>query len=59
MMARQAWYAAAGYIIGFEAAKAFGLIQTGAVMELAMLLLGPAGAYLGFRSFDKWKGGVK
>jgi hypothetical protein len=59
MMARQSWYATMGYIIGFEAAKAFGVIQTGAVMELAMLLLGPAGAYLGFRSFDKWKGGVK
>lgn len=59
MMARQSWYATMGYIIGFEAAKAFGFIQTGAVMDLAMLLLGPAGAYLGFRSFDKWKGGVK
>jgi len=59
MMARQSWYATVGYIIGFEAAKAFGLTQTGAVMELAMLLLSPAGAYLGFRSFDKWKGGVK
>lgn len=59
MMARQSWYATMGYIVGFEAAKAFGVIQAGAVMELAMLLLGPAGAYLGFRSFDKWKGGVK
>jgi hypothetical protein len=59
MMARQSWYAAAGYIIGFEALKALDLINTGAVMELALILLGPAGAYLGFRSFDKWKGGVK
>lgn len=59
MMARQSWYATMGYIIGFEALKAFGVFQVGAVNELALLLLGPAGAYLGFRSFDKWKGGVK
>ncbi len=58
-MARQSWYATAGYIIIFEAAKAFGLIKTGALMELAMVLMAPAAAYLGFRSLDKWKGGVK
>lgn len=34
-------------------------IKTGALMELAMVLMAPAAAYLGFRSFDKWKGGVK
>lgn len=56
MMARQSWYATVAYIIAFEAFKAFGVVGTGAVVELALLLLGPAGAYLGFRSFDKWKG---
>lgn len=56
MMARQSWYATMAYIIAFEAAKGFGVIQTGAVWELAMLLLSPAAAYLGFRSFDKRKG---
>ncbi len=59
MMARQSWYATAGYIVLFEAGKAFDLIKTGAVMELAMVLMAPAAAYLGFRSLDKWKGGVK
>ena len=58
-MARQSWYATAGYIVLFEAGKAFDLIKTGAVMELAMVLMAPAAAYLGFRSLDKWKGGVK
>lgn len=59
MMARQSWYATAGYIICFEAAKAIDLVKTGAVMELAMVLMAPAAAYLGFRSLDKRKGGVK
>ncbi len=59
MMARQSWYATASYIVLFEAGKAFDLIKTGAVMELAMVLMAPAAAYLGFRSLDKWKGGVK
>jgi ElaB/YqjD/DUF883 family membrane-anchored ribosome-binding protein len=59
MMARQSWYAAAGYVIAFEAAKAAGWINAGPVVELALLLMGPAGAYIGFRSFDRWKGGIK
>lgn len=53
LMARQSWYATMAYVVAFEALKAFGLIQTGAVVELAMLLVAPAGAYLGFRTFDK------
>lgn len=53
MMARQSWFATVGYVIGFETLKAFGVIQTGASVELALLVLAPAGAYLGFRSLDK------
>ncbi len=52
-MARQSWYAAAGYVIVFEAMKAAGVWSGGAVFELAMLLVAPAGAYLGFRTWDK------
>lgn len=53
LMARQSWYATMAYITGFEAAKASGLFSVGAEVELAMLLLAPAAAYLGFRSVDK------
>jgi hypothetical protein len=56
LMARQSWYATMGYVIGFELLKIFGLVQTGAVVELAMLLVAPAGAYIGFRTFDKRSG---
>ena len=53
LMARQSWYATVGYVVGFELLKALDVIQTGAVLELAMLLVAPAGAYIGFRSMDK------
>ena len=53
LMARQSWYATMCYVIAFEALKALGVFQTGAVVELAVLLIAPAGAYLGFRSWDK------
>jgi hypothetical protein len=53
LMARQAWYATAAYVIGFEAAKVAGH-GTGASWELAMALLTPAAAYLGFRTGDKF-----
>lgn len=53
LMARQSWYATTAYIIGFEAAKGAALISVGASTELAMLLMAPAAAYLGFRSLDK------
>lgn len=56
LMARQSWYATVGYVVGFELLKVFGVIQTGAVVELAMLLVAPAGAYIGFRTFDKRAG---
>ena len=54
MMARQSWYATVLYIIGFEGAKALGEITTGASWEMAMVLLAPAAAYLGFRTGDKF-----
>lgn len=57
MMARQSWYATMGYVLIFEGLKAGGLFSTGAVMELAMILLAPSAAYLGFRSLDKRKPG--
>ena len=53
MMARQSWYATMGYVIGFELLKATNLTSTGAVMELALVVLAPAAAYLGFRTADK------
>jgi hypothetical protein len=56
LMARQSWYVTAGYVVAFEGAKAAGLFTTGAVMELAMVLIAPATAYLGFRTADKlWR----
>jgi len=56
MMARQSWYATIFYIIFFEALKASSIFSAGASFDLAMILLAPAGAYLGFRSLDKfWK----
>jgi hypothetical protein len=58
-MARQSWYAGAGYIVAMEILKAFDVTKTGAVVELAMIILAPSMAYIGFRSLDRWKGGVK
>jgi hypothetical protein len=55
MMARQSWYSAVAYVVGFELLKAAG-VQTSASLDLAMLLMAPAGAYLGFRSLDKFTG---
>lgn len=54
LMARQSWYAVAAYVVAFEALKAFDVFTFGASVELAMLLMSPAAAYLGFRSVDKW-----
>lgn len=51
-MARQSWYATAVYVVGFEIAKACGYGE-GASVELALLMAAPAGAYLGFRSWEK------
>ena len=55
MMARQSWYATIGYVIGFEGLKAFD-VGTGASMELALILIAPASAYLGLRTVDKIRG---
>jgi hypothetical protein len=52
-MARQSWYATMAYVIVFEALKAAGVFNTGALVELAMILGAPAAAYLGFRTLDK------
>jgi len=53
-MARQSWYVGAGYIVAFEALKSVDLFHIGASVEFAMVLLAPAAAYIGFRSWDKW-----
>jgi hypothetical protein len=55
MMARQSWYATMIYIIGFEGCKALKAFDMGANWDLAMILLAPAAAYLGFRSLDKFR----
>jgi hypothetical protein len=52
LIARQSWYATAAYLIGFEVLQQFGH-GDGASIELAMLMIAPAGAYLGFRTMDK------
>jgi len=51
LMARQSWAAAAGYVVVFAGLKAFGY-GDGADVEMAMLLISPAWAYIGFRSLD-------
>lgn len=53
LMARQSWYATMAYVIVFEGLKALHVFSGGAVLELAMLLVAPAGAYIGFRTLDK------
>lgn len=52
-VARQSWYGALLYILAFEAAKLNGY-GSGASFELAMVLLAPCAAYLGFRTGDKF-----
>lgn len=56
LMARQSWYATMAYVIVMELLKGFKVIDTGASWDLAMILVAPAGAYLGFRSWDKKNG---
>jgi len=55
LMARQSWYATMVYVVGFEGCKSFGMFSAGANWDLAIILLAPAAAYLGFRSFDKFR----
>lgn len=57
MMARQSWYATMFYVIVFEALKALKVFDTGASWDLAMIIIAPAAAYLGFRSLDKFRMG--
>lgn len=59
MMARQSWYATMLYVIGFEALKALDIFKVGASWDLAMIIIAPAAAYLGFRSLDKFRTGKK
>lgn len=51
-MARQSWYSTIFYVIGAEFMSFLGH-GDGAILELALVLLGPAGAYMGFRTWDK------
>lgn len=53
LMARQSWYATMAYVIGMEMLRAFEVVSSGASLELAMVLVAPAGAYIGFRTWDK------
>jgi hypothetical protein len=55
MMARQSWYATMAYVLLFEALKSAKVFDSGANWDLAMILLAPAAAYLGFRSLDKFR----
>lgn len=55
MMARQSWYATMAYVIGFEGLKALDVFKVGASWDLAMIVIAPAAAYLGFRSLDKFR----
>jgi hypothetical protein len=58
LMARQSWYGGLAYIFGFEVAEVFHY-GTGATFEIAMTILAPALAYMGFRSLDKFSGWKK
>jgi hypothetical protein len=53
LMARQSWYGTLGYVIGMELLKA-GAVGTGADWNLAMIIISPAAAYMGFRTWDKF-----
>lgn len=53
LMARQSWYATVAYVIGMELLHGFQLTAGGANWDLAMILISPAAAYMGFRTWDK------
>jgi hypothetical protein len=55
MMARQSWWGGAIYIFVMEILKSCGL-GDGADVYLAGVILSPAMAYMGFRTWDKIKG---
>lgn len=52
-MARQSWYGTFLYVSVFEVLEAYGK-GTGADWDIALILLSPAAAYLGFRTGDKF-----
>lgn len=52
---RFSFYATCGYCFLFELLGAFDM-GDGAVMEIAMVLIAPAAAYMGFRTLDKIRG---
>lgn len=56
MMARQSWYATMFYVLAFEGLKSSEVFSSGASWDLAMIIISPAAAYLGFRSLDKFTG---
>lgn len=53
LMARQSWYGGALFAIGMEGAKIAGY-GTGANLEIALVIMAPALAYMGFRTMDKF-----
>jgi len=53
MMARQSWYGTAIYVLVMEILKAASY-GTGADWQIALVLMSPAAAYLGFRTGDKF-----
>lgn len=59
LMARQSWYGTLAYVIGMELLKAVLEKGTGADWNLAMIIIAPAGAYMGFRTFDKRNAALK
>jgi hypothetical protein len=54
--ARQSWYGTLTYVLVLEIGHATGLLTVGASWEIATLLISPAGAYMGFRTWDKARG---
>jgi hypothetical protein len=53
-MAKESWLAGCSYVFMFEVAELFD-VGGGASIEIAAILFGPALAYLGMRTIDKWK----
>ena len=53
-MARESWYATMAYALVAGIARAFGVENVWQI-EIAMVLISPAAAYMGFRTIDKFK----
>ncbi len=52
-IARQSWYATMAYVFTFEFLHAMAWSGSGANWEMAGILISPAAAYMGFRTWDK------